>query len=704
MTRRKPRQPRTLIFAVVAGTVMLVGIGFLIALAINRNREVTPTTPQATSCCTCSWTVSLEDGTSVDLATINGFTQGPQCQFIQPYPDLGNYTPTTCVDVPVEEMFTELPPGIEAGSDAIADMSTGECTGGCYAHSSDPLLPPQNAVATDEVTLTALFELRYAVPPNDRLTEAEMIIEFPEGQESPEPMKADTLEMIHTKNENDDSNLPIKIYRASFKATWEDIMNFDEPGTYTVKYRAQNTTGTWTETGGCIRDFEVTELAQRGEYCFNLDAAPLNGTGSLNTTLTADAGTPKDQPATYEWKADLNCNGQYDEGAGADAEIFTTTENTVDRTFTHPGNTEESVSCEVEVVVQVEGGARTLEDFSDGSCKSSVNLASVPESCGNGQCDSGETCDSDGNLSCPSEGNLPSGTNCRDDCTYCGDGNLDAKEDCDPGIGPGETGYDAACTSECTLETADEPPPDEDTGKDGTEDLSQALTITQQTPDCLEMVPPNNTSTITITVRNTTSETVLVRAVSDTLPQGLSYTAGSSSINDQANPDDTGVTIESSGESQLITWNNGGSGWNIGANGTLTIAFSTSADGSATTGTHTNQVTVTPANENPIPSEGSVLVAQTCTQPETGILDNNIRYILIGSFLLIVAGTAFYTGFGTKEFAAFLDKSNKAMKDTYLRLAYPQKFMEDKIQSSALKKVDKHASKDKGKSRNKRKK
>ena len=77
--------------------------------------------------------------------------------------------------------------------------------------------------------------------------------------------------------------------------------------------------------------------------------------------------------------------------------------------------------------------------------------------CGDGICQSGETCETDGNVKCPEKEALPSGT-CRITCNYCGDGILDSGwEECDfmdnsPyknwGLGTGEDDQ-YVCNSTC---------------------------------------------------------------------------------------------------------------------------------------------------------------------------------------------------------------------------------------------------------------
>jgi cysteine-rich repeat protein len=68
---------------------------------------------------------------------------------------------------------------------------------------------------------------------------------------------------------------------------------------------------------------------------------------------------------------------------------------------------------------------------------------SVPEPfCGDQQTNApGETCD-------PPGASLPNGHSCRDDCTFCGDGNADASEECDDGNNLDGDGCSASCVKE----------------------------------------------------------------------------------------------------------------------------------------------------------------------------------------------------------------------------------------------------------------
>lgn len=71
-------------------------------------------------------------------------------------------------------------------------------------------------------------------------------------------------------------------------------------------------------------------------------------------------------------------------------------------------------------------------------------------SCGDGTCDSGETCETNGNKACPSGTALASGVTCRSNCTYCGDGTVNGSEACDAPGNSSQCPGGAICTSSCT--------------------------------------------------------------------------------------------------------------------------------------------------------------------------------------------------------------------------------------------------------------
>ena len=221
-----------------------------------------------------------------------------------------------------------------------------------------------------------------------------------------------------------EGDLIVNVYKATFSTTWDVVRNSEKSGLYMVKFRGQDSCGEWTDPTTCTRTFAYSLESLMGEYCYSLDAVPVNGISPLEVTLTVDAGVPEsDDTARFQWSLDLNCNGSIEAKlTGTEAEVFTTPVDTpaITRTFAHSG-TEDTQTCQAGVVVLTgEGEGTALQELNEGSCSNrTITLSSTAPTCGNGSCDPGETCDTNGNLSCPSEQPLSAGTTCRQDCTYC---------------------------------------------------------------------------------------------------------------------------------------------------------------------------------------------------------------------------------------------------------------------------------------------
>lgn len=714
--KNKPKRPIAGIALGIAGIVVVAAISLVIAHAISNMREVTPTETKAVACCNCVWNLELSGGTTVSLGSASGIVSDDKCLItprFQKIEDtvsfLGEYKPISCTNIPIKDVFEFPPYGLDINNSIIAEETQNACNGGCILNTSDPLIPPQTVNETNkDVTFTAIFELRSVTDKNKKFTEAEMLFEYPEGKKSPDPIPAKKIEPLPTYYENGYKNLEVARFKATFETTWDTVMNYDETeGIYKVKFRALDQSGSWSDTIPCTRQFIVPSGSDIGEYCIDLDYAPVSGpsdgSDKMDVTFNVYAETNDPKGVSYVWQLDLNCNGVIDEGTGQDAEEFTTgPEGTsLTRTFTYPSDASGNVECPVSVEVKTDNGSRTIFERKDGSCSGYVRLTQVSGDCGNGVCDTGEYCDTNGNVRCPSGTALPIGTTCSELCTYCGDGVVNGTEECDPAIAEGGTGYEALCQDTCVIGTT--PVSGDDTGKGASSDTTPSagtITITQDTPDCVEMVTPNNTALITVSITNGGSSDYRIRAVSDTLPQGMTYQTGSSLINTTPETSDSGVTVEQSGDSQLITWDNEDTGWTLTAGNSLSIAFTAVVGPDATIGTQTNRIIVTPFDENPIPSQSPILIGQTCTQPLTGLFDRNTRLILTASLLLLIAGAGFYVGVGNGPVAIFLDKTNSTIsqisepfKDLYLRLTRPQKYMEKRIESSARKKVESHSGK-----------
>jgi len=97
----------------------------------------------------------------------------------------------------------------------------------------------------------------------------------------------------------------------------------------------------------------------------------------------------------------------------------------------------------VEVMLGPTDGVLRLEVILNGSgAIDNIVYTTVEPECGDGEVNApGETCDPPGE---------PSGepNECREDCTFCGDGNLDPGEECDDGNNDDGDGCSASCVSE----------------------------------------------------------------------------------------------------------------------------------------------------------------------------------------------------------------------------------------------------------------
>ncbi len=705
---------------VLIATFLLAAIGMYIAYVTYRARQVTPTETEAAICCSCHWIdPSRRAQNQYDLGSAHqGVVENGQCKLPEPVevPLMGGGTETTdvCEDIQINWPCGEwcdrwnagCPEGCPAecpnckdatdpndpcyesrccdfacdATGARADVGEIPCEPGCIAASSSAPFDPENL--TGSVTFTSNFELKYAVGENDELTEAKMEFTYPYPYEAPADLPADTFDLI--KEYEDETEQPIKIYQGTFTTDWETVTNSGtcdkELCQYTVQFEAKDKLGKWTgKSEICHFNFVIPESGEEDYSCTNLSLTPSSLTldpgesGDVVFEAEATPDLPEGTTATYSWEIDQDCDG-------VDAITRETSVPTHTETFTYPSDATNLVEWCIDLEITADG--QTLSESPAGACSETLTISQTPDECDCAQ--DGVTCDPPGDTTvCTGYDAMPSGETCRQDCTYCGDGILQSQyEVCDPAIPEGEEGYDANCQDDCTTE--EQPTPIGD------------LIVVKQAPDCVELVAPNNIATFTITVTNDGTETQLIRAVSDTLPQGFTYNTGSSVINGVANTDDTGVTVESSGTSQLVTWENelpDQSGWTIEAGGTLTIRFSATAGSNATIGTNINEVTVTPSDGDPIPAQDSFLVAQTCTQPDTGIFDN-FNVILIGTGFLVLAGAAYYTGFGSSRIAEFTTNSANSIKKTTktlaLRIAQPQKYSEGKIRETALKKIKEH--------------
>ncbi len=709
---KRTSKSRNAIIIVVILIAVLVGVAGFIAYTIYKARQETIDEPTETlsSCCSCNYQLESEDGSFIAVYNTEGILENNSC------------TP-----------FESITAGTELNSCANFSNDYGEWEGdmrdlgSCISNNTIGAVasPPAPSDQDPNVSLVSGFVSFESDTSNTGYDAIKIEFKYPDDAEAPEPITATFDDNGNLEEEiegftleQEQITLPgdqaATLFIAQYDTTWDMVMDLETPGTYRVLFSAQyKGEDNWTEVvPESTLEFTLEEERERQSFCNDLDISSQGNISPLNVTLNVDASIASDNAEpVYQWKLDLNCDGQIDtEAQGENAEQFITTgsgldEQQITRTFSIP-ETEQSGTCQASVDVYLSQEDLESENpipvRSEGACEGQIELAQASPDCGNGTCDPQETCDTNGNVDCleGTKGSpLPSGQTCREDCTYCGDGVLNANETCDPNIPEGQPGYNENCQDDCTAQEPEPEEPEEPTEQGG---ITASTSIDQE---CVELVSPNNALDITIQAVNSSEGPKTVRAISDTLPRGISYVAGSTEIS--ATPADDPI-IESSGESQLLTWDNAGNGWIVPPGGTVTIKFQAVAGGNTEMGEKTNDITITLADQNPVPASGSFIVAQNCSQPDTGIFDNNVVIILFGTALLIIAGAAYYTGFGSQQTALFMDFAGKNLNtatnkiknvkdDIILFISQPQKYMEKRIEKSALKDINKHTN---GKNKN----
>jgi len=230
------------------------------------------------------------------------------------------------------------------------------------------------------------------------------------------------------------------------------------------------------------------------------------------------------------------------------------------------------------------------------------------------------------------------------------------------------------------------------------------FTVIKEGTGCVERVSPNNTANFTITITNSDSDAEIVENVLDKLPLGFSYVANSSVINGISFPDSSGVTVNTTGNTQDVTWAISG-GWSVNPNQTLIIQFASTVGAQAITGSNDNEVVIepynAPADATAIRAVYSLSVQQTCSAPKTGLLDSLYGRVSLGVIALIMGILFYYTSTGQKisenmaysqpvKSAEKISSSiNSNIKDSLnsikLRLIYPREYFEKKTLRDAEK-------------------
>jgi hypothetical protein len=638
MPKDQTKRPKNLIGLIILIIVVLVAVGGAIYYYINYSLNFTPEVEDVASVpCRCKW-VSEDDDTKV-IAEASGYLQNSSCQFPQSY-EIGGTEVSQCSDI------TEL----DELETLVATQESGTLGPGVISMSSDPVVPP--AILTEDnqtVTFTIDFAL-YALEQNLIYNTAKMEITYPDVDNSPEPTEAQLTEENTTTYTYLENGQTVTGYRVTFLSTWNEVTNYGEEGLYKVAFTAKDSDDVWTDASTGTLQYYVGDAATGEYFCNNIDIVQTRTTESANVTATAVANLPEGHEATYTWEMDRNCSGDIDEG-----ETFSTTTNTITKEFTYPDNKNEELQCEVSVTIELDDST-DIDSRSEESCLGYVTMKPQSE--------------------------------------LCGDGVLDEAEECDPAIEEGDEDYIANCQDDCTVLVTDEEDPEEEesddtesTDQEESEDtISTEITVGQTCPSCVSLSGEDPTADIIITVTNSAETAQTVRAVSNSLPQGFTFSEGSSSVNEIDNATDEGILVEVSGDSQLITWDNDDNGWTVTGNGgTLVIEFTAEISPSTDEGTYTNTVTVTPADTDPIQSDQGVVLAQSCEQPETALFDRSLYPIIVGSVLLVMASLAYYTGFGTKRFETVVG----ALEDIGLLISKPQKHMERRIERKARRERDK---------------
>jgi uncharacterized repeat protein (TIGR01451 family) len=213
---------------------------------------------------------------------------------------------------------------------------------------------------------------------------------------------------------------------------------------------------------------------------------------------------------------------------------------------------------------------------------------------------------------------------------------------------------------------------------------------------CVERVTPSNTVQYSINVTNKSTTSQKITSITDKLPLGFTYVAGTTKINGVLVVDTgyTKITTVGSTQEIVISQTNG---WTLSANQTLTVLLQAQAGASALTGANKNEVVVTPEE---VPTDPSSLrasvdikVAQDCedpnattetptkpTTPSTGIFDSIIFKVLLGIFVVATGWYIYNRPKGKLLVEKFVDSD--LYKTTELRtwkLFKPKKYFEETI-------------------------
>jgi len=227
-----------------------------------------------------------------------------------------------------------------------------------------------------------------------------------------------------------------------------------------------------------------------------------------------------------------------------------------------------------------------------------------------------------------------------------------------------------------------------------------AVTIAGSTT-CVERISPSNTVSLTISITNNDTDSENISKIVNKLPLGFTYTTGSTLINGATIGDTNLLTITETGSTQELTWDPA-EDWTLLSGQTMTLRLTAIAADSALTGGNQNEAVVTPLN-TPVSAENLratyvITVAQTCTNPKTGLFDTMIGRIM-ASMLLIVTAVIFYKSNNSQKVSEqilsskSINQINKVSTNTKrsfrllgLKLTHPRKFFEESFEESQKKK------------------
>lgn len=235
-----------------------------------------------------------------------------------------------------------------------------------------------------------------------------------------------------------------------------------------------------------------------------------------------------------------------------------------------------------------------------------------------------------------------------------------------------------------------------DPNPDNEEVVASSFTVVN-TADltCVERVTPSNTVQYSINVTNKSTTSQKITSITDKLPLGFTYTAGTTKINGVLVTDTGYTTITTVGSTQQIVISQT-NGWTLSANQTLTILLQAQAGASALTGTNTNEVVVTPEEVPTDPSSlrtsANVNVAQDCEDPNavetpttpntpsTGIFDSMVFKILLGILVVVTGWYIYNKPRGKLLVEKFVDSDlYKTTELNTWKLFKPKKYFEETI-------------------------